>query len=368
MTRVSIQPHLSNSLDPSIDGIGHVAGIIGDKPSRFAKSPSLWNAVFKALRLDAIYLPFDVEDSRLAGLVDVLRQAKGVLGFSVTVPYKVKIIDHLDDLDEKARQIGAVNTVVRTQQGRLVGYNTDGSGFIQSLTTPLLPNEKPLLPDPQGVDALIIGTGGAARAATFYLAQAIGKGRLIIAGRRRATAVALADEVNQVYGNASGAGEHEIPRIASAVGLVVNCSTKGQFGLRSLGEGRVTMLEPYSALGSATPATFQETEASDYPAFCNRWFAASLDDIKRNNDMSADTAIKMPTSVMAYDLVYAPLETVFLRHCRLTGHRTVNGKGMNIAQAADAFFYKVCASYLQNRDLHNSEIYREIVREMCNVW
>lgn len=364
----TIQGYLTNKFDPALAGAKRLAGIIGDCPSQYAKSPSLWNAVFQALNLDAVYLPFDVDEPELPGLVRALRQTDRLLGFSVTVPYKVKIIEHLDELDDKARQIGAVNTVVRAEDSRLIGYNTDGSGFLWGLTTPLLPGEEPLLPDPKGVDVLIIGAGGAARAVAFYLAEAIGDGHLVIANRTRNTAAALAGKVNRTYGNASVVGEDEIVRVASSVGLVVNCSTKGQSGIRKLPGGRVTILEPYSALASANPAVFPEEDTRQGPEFYRKWFEASLADIERNNRTSAEMALKMPSSVAAYDLIYAPLETVFLRHCRLTGRRVTNGKGMNIAQAVDALFDKVCRSYLQRLGLDSLEVRRRIVHVMCDVW
>ena len=74
--------------------------------------------------MDAVFLPFDVEPQNLAGLIDGYRECENLVGGSVTVPYKVDVIPHLDGLDPKAQQIGAVNTIVRESDGRLIGYNT----------------------------------------------------------------------------------------------------------------------------------------------------------------------------------------------------------------------------------------------------
>src|SRR3972149_6945661 len=112
-----IQPDLSNRLDPAAQAHKWIAGIIGDRPSQYAKSPWLWNNTFTTLGLDGIFLPFDVEAAHLPSLLEVLRRSEQVVGFSVTVPHKVEIIKYLDELDPKARQIGAVNTVARTQDG-----------------------------------------------------------------------------------------------------------------------------------------------------------------------------------------------------------------------------------------------------------
>jgi shikimate 5-dehydrogenase len=296
-----------------------------------------------------------------------MRANERLLGGNVTVPYKVKVMEHLDDLDPKARQIGAVNTIVRTPQGKLVGYNTDGSGFLWSLTKPLLAGEAPLLPDPKGVESVLIGAGGAARAVAFYLAEAIGGARLVIANRNRAAAASLADEVNRAYGNASAIGEDDLEKAVASAGLVVNSSTKGQYGLRKLPGGQVTVLEPYSALASAHPATFAEAEASK-PDFQRRWFEASLADIARNAQQSGEAVVRLPASAVVDDLIYAPLETTLLRQARLSGHRTANGKGMNIAQAVDALFNRVCRGWLQTQGLATHETHRRIVQTMCEVW
>ena len=364
----AVQAQIVNRLDPAAAEAERIAGIIGDRPSQYAKSPSLWNAVFKALRLDAAYLPFDVDAPKLGGLVEALRHCDRLLGFSVTVPYKLAIIEHLDGLDEKARQIGAVNTVARTEDGRLIGYNTDGSGFLQSLTTEVIHGTAPLVPQPAGVDALLIGGGGAARAVAFYLAEAIETGRLFIANRTHATAASLAGDVSKAYGNARAIGEEEIGDIAPTVGLIVNGSTKGQAGLRKLSGGQVTMMEPYSALASADPARFAERDAAANADFSHAWLAASLADIERNHHLSWQRALAMPREAAAYDVIYAPLETVFLRHCRLSGHRTTNGKAMNIAQAVDACCDKVCRHLLREHGHDAPDARQRVAEIMAGVW
>ena len=368
MSVASLQAQVVNRLDPGTDKRERFAGIIGDRPSQYAKSPSLWNAVFKALELDATYLAFDVDQPKLKGLCDALRGSERLLGCNVTVPYKVKILEYLDDLDPKARGIGAINTIVRTGDGRLIGYNTDGSGFLKSLTTPLLAGETPLLPDPKGTDVLMVGAGGSARAVAFYLADAIGTGTITIANRTASAASTLADEVRKTGARVRAIGEADLASAAGSAGLVVNCSTKGQSGLRKLGGGQVTVLEPYSALAPAAPATFPEADASASAEFQRRWFTAALADIERNNHLGAEIVSRMAPAAVAYDLVYAPLETVFLRHCRLAGHRTANGKGMNIAQAVDALFTKVCQPWFERLGLATPASEQRIVRVMSDVW
>ena len=115
--------------------------MIGDAPSHYSKSPALWNAAFAHLAMKAIYLPFDVDAVHLRDFVYALRDSDRFMGINVTVPHKVRIMDFLDELDAGAGRVQAVNTVVRTSAGRLIGHNTDGEGFVQSILT-LQPGRK----------------------------------------------------------------------------------------------------------------------------------------------------------------------------------------------------------------------------------
>src|SRR3990172_12750501 len=171
----SLQACIDNWLDRKAIGRKRIAGIIGDAPSHYAQSPSLWNAAFRDLKMKAVYLPFDVHLSRLPELTRALKQCDQVMGVNVTVPYKVKIMEFLDQLDEKAGQIGAVNTIVRTEDGELVGYNTDGKGFVNSIVTPQPGQKEPFVKSLNGTDVLIIGAGGSARAVAFHLSEVLGK-------------------------------------------------------------------------------------------------------------------------------------------------------------------------------------------------
>jgi len=362
-----IQSCIGNPLDQSVIGRKKIVGIIGDAPSHYAKSPNIWNAVFHRLKMNAVYLPFDVQQPRLMDLLKALKDTDRFMGANVTVPYKVQIVDLLDRLDKKAAQIKAVNTIVRTDGGKLVGYNTDGSGFIKSILSSQYGSGKPFIRSLKGTDVLMIGAGGSARAIAFYLAEMLGSGRLFICNRTPETAVSLAEEISSAFGNAKALDEKDVAEWAPKVGLIINCSTKGQGGIRRTSNGKITTLEPYSALAPANPKTFSASDDAK-PEFYQNWLSASLSDIEANNGASLRLALSIPTNVGFCDLIYFPLETVFLRHGRLSGHRTLNGRGMNVAQAADAFFNKVCRGYLRDRKLHNAATYQRIVDIMYAAW
>jgi len=362
----SLHDVVTNKLDARADSARWLAGIVGESPSQYAKSPSIWNPTLQTLRLDAFYSPFDVEASNLAAFVEAVRHDERIKGFSVTMPYKVTVLPLLDEVDDKARAIGAVNVVVRKSDGRLVGANTDGSGGLASLTTPLAGEAEPFVGDLAGAKVLLIGAGGAGKALAWYLADAVGEGALYLSNRHRATGEALFRAVKGVNRAAGWVEPTGIGAITQRVDLIVNATTVGQSGLRTLAEGKVTCLEPYSPLVSANPA--QVPGAGEPRTVQEACFRASLLDIQSNVNKSASLMTQIPNSVRFLDIIYSPLETVLLRQARLSGHRTRNGKGMNICQAADALFHWVFREHFEEKDQYKPATYRKIVDRMTGVW
>jgi shikimate 5-dehydrogenase len=151
------------------------------------------------------------------------------------------------------------------------------------------------------------------------------------------------------------------------VGLIVNSTTKGQGGIRKLSDGRVTTLEPYSALAPAHPPAFPPSEL-EKPDFDSTWHQAASPDIENNNELSFRLAKGMPAHVRFYDLIYHPEETVFLRHGRLTGHIGMNGKAMVIHQAAIAFYKYVCREHLKSRGIEGVAAQKQILNAMARAW
>jgi shikimate dehydrogenase len=355
----AIQACVSNPLDPSSIADRRIAGVIGAAPSRYSRSPALWNAAFADLSIEARYVPLDVESARLNDLAAVFRDCERLLGVNVTVPHKLAIIDFLDELDPEAARVQAVNTVVRSPDGRLVGYNTDGAGFVASILEPQPGQAKSFVASLSGADVLLLGAGGSARAVAFHVSPLLGGGKLTICNRTVEHALALAAEIRAAGYNAEAIGENELPRWAARVMLIVNSTTKGQGGAFSL--------EPYSALAPARPSRARQP-GNGGVVFAAAEEPTDLAGIKVNNAASLALASTIPQSVGFYDLIYHPEETVFLRHGRDTGHRTMNGKAMIVCQAAIAFCTRICRAELQARELDDAETYRRVLTTMHNAW
>ena len=356
-----VQKNISNQLPEFSKNIVNFAGIIGESPSLFAKSPLIWNSVFEKLSFQASYASFDVPKSEnLAALVDTLRNSSFYLGGSVTMPYKIGIMKYLDEVDPTARAIGAVNTIVRTKNGKLVGYNTDGIGGVESIKK-------------GGVElanarTLLIGAGGAARSLAFCIAKASRSGKLWITNRTEEKALTLVKDLKREFNNVDFIPFEEIAEILPQLQLLVNASTVGQSGLQKNAKGDFVNLGPFSPLSRVEPPSLMVQGSVSNPEIERELLSSSLDSIMKNSEESLKRCLLLNRQAIVFDAVYSPLETVFLAHSRQTGHKTINGKMMNIFQAADAMFNKVFHEYLSSRGLWTETTYKKIVDQMQLVW
>jgi shikimate dehydrogenase len=203
-------------------GPSEFVGILG-WPAEYSLSPVMHNAAFRSTGIDWVYLLWPVPPDDLAAAVAGLR-ALGAAGANVTMPHKESVIEHLDDISGDARRAGAVNTIQRVGN-RLIGHNTDVDGFRQ-----LLVADAGF--DPSGKRSLILGAGGAARAAALALDD-LGAGEIVIAGRTDERAQNVAS-----LGSGRSIEWAEAERAAENADLVVNATPLGMNGENPLPEAK----------------------------------------------------------------------------------------------------------------------------------
>lgn len=138
-----------------------ILAIIGS-PIVHSKSPLMHNTMLDFLGLNYHYIAFNVLPEDLANAINGIR-ALNISGFNVTIPHKVEVMKYLDEISTEAKEIGAVNTVIN-ENGKLIGYNTDGAGYVRSLVEDTNINLK-------GKNVLLLGAGGAARAIGYTLSE-----------------------------------------------------------------------------------------------------------------------------------------------------------------------------------------------------
>jgi shikimate dehydrogenase len=207
-----------------------LAAVIGS-PVRHSLSPAMHNAAFRALGLDWIYLAFEVAAAEVPAAFAGARALR-IAGLSVTIPHKAAALAAVDESTNAARDIGAVNTVVASGDGILLGDNTDGAGFLASLADEGF--------DPAGRTCAVVGAGGAARAVVHALAGA-GAAEVVVVNRspeRAESAAALAGPAGRA-GVAADIEGADLVVNATPLGLAGTEAGDSPLDVRLLGPGQL---------------------------------------------------------------------------------------------------------------------------------
>lgn len=252
-----------------------IYGVFGD-PVAHSRSPLMLNRAFQSCGIDAAYAAFHVLPEQLEQAIQGIR-ALQFGGVNITIPHKVQVMQYLDEIDEGARIIGAVNTLVN-DGGKWVGYNTDGIGYVRSLKeeTGFSLQDKTLL---------VIGSGGAARGIVYALTQE-NPAKIWIANRTLDKAEALAREMGK-YAETSYISLERV-RDLKALDFIVNTTNVG--------------MHPHTEQSPLDPEIFHE-------------------------------------QMVVSDIVYTPSKTKMLKEAEAKGCQIHGGLGMFIYQGAYAFEY-----------------------------
>jgi shikimate dehydrogenase len=254
-------------------------GLIGANITK-SLSPALHADAFGAAGIDGYYHLMDVERLPGRGLRQLLEAVKtiGFAGVNVTFPFKQEVIALLDDLDREAAQIGAVNTVAISSDGRTTGYNTDRSAFRRNFESGLGQSSA------KGATVVLVGAGGAGRAVAFALMD-LGVADLAIYDRNVEQAKSLIRDLAMHYEGSCGRPVEDLAREVARADGVINATPVGMLG------------HPGNPVPSAalTP---------------DHWAA---------------------------DVIYTPLETEFIKSAAGQGSRVLTGGGMCVYQAVEAF-------------------------------
>jgi shikimate dehydrogenase len=272
-----------------ISAATQVHAVIGS-PIGHSLSPVMMNAAFAAQGLDRVYVAFAVAPHALGAFIQGMR-ASGLAGVNVTIPHKQAVMQYLDDIDESARLSGAVNTIV-VRSGQLIGYNTDGIGYVRSLV-----EETGIALSSRSI--LLVGAGGAARGLLYALLQQ-GARAVALAARRPGEAALLVQEMHAHSGAAA----------LSSVDLLD-------------GEAMRSAVQSADLIINTTPVGMHP-HVGVMPLEAE-WLAARAQSERGR--------------VIISDILYNPLETKLLKIARLLGYQTHSGVGMFIHQGAYAFEY-----------------------------
>ena len=260
-----------------IDGHTRLAAVVA-KPIKHSISPFIHNTAFEKTAVNGVYLAWEIGVEDLEATVDNIRRYD-MFGINLSMPYKQEVIQYLDELDPSARLIGAVNTVVN-KNGTLIGYNTDGKGFFKSLPSFAI----------QGKKMTILGAGGAA---TAIIAQA---------------ALDQAEEIFVFTRQTS---------YANTVSKMVAISRQAKSRIQVLNlEDLATLQEKINQSDLLINGTSVGMDGKTLPLA---------------------ESIQLLSQILVADVIYKPFETPFLKWARSQKVEAVNGLGMLLYQAAEAF-------------------------------
>ena len=265
-------------------------GLIG-YPVKHSISPFFQQAALDYYQLDICYEAWETDPGQLQGIVNSLREPQNI-GANVTVPYKEAVLPLLDEVDDLAGSIGAVNTIVR-KDDRLLGFNTDAYGFIEVL-------DKEGQFDPEGKRVLILGAGGVARAVCFALLQRKVASLAITDGVFERASLLAEDLVSDTKG-ASPSSEGPEPDICA-------------FQWENLGSART--LSSCALIVHCTTIGMKDSPQEG------------------QSPLSPEV---IPKNVLVYDVVYSPWPTPLLRIAQKAGANILGGLPMLVYQGAASF-------------------------------
>ncbi len=261
-----------------IDGYTRLCGLIGN-PVEHTVSPVIHNTLAQMEGRNLVYVPFHVEEGQIKKAVEGA-YALNILGMNVTVPYKREVINCLDEIDGIAGKIGAVNTLVRTSQG-YKGYNTDATGLYRAMCSEGIKIE--------GEEILVLGAGGAARAAAF-LCVLKGALKVYILNRTKERAQMVAEEVNG------------------------QCKTECVEGMGIDGYKNLPEDKKYLAIQATSVGLFPHTQEA---VISDKGFYRRVH--------------------TGFDLIYRPSCTKFMKLVREAGGRSYHGLKMLLYQGIEAY-------------------------------
>ena len=294
-----------------------------------AKTPLMWNVAYREFGIDAGNIMLVGDPKQCGYMLDVFRKDTKYRGGGAGVGFKDEVIPYLDEIEPLAKEIGAVNFIMKTPEGKLRGFNTDGIGYAQSLEKVFKQRQEKL----RGKKAVILGAGGAGNAVAFALAE---KGmKVVILNRTVTKARDLADNINR-YFNKIGSdemvrfgGEELLAAEVRDADTVINVSTKG-----SAGE-----LEKYSALAPAM-------------------LPANKENIRENTKRAEAVLRTMPREAIVSDIVLGKELTPLLQSAKKAGFEILDGIPMVINQGVEVFWL------LYGKELQVKNITKEQVAEV----
>tara|TARA_X000000950_G_scaffold288880_1_gene408066 strand:+ start:1293 stop:2282 length:990 start_codon:yes stop_codon:yes gene_type:complete len=289
--------------------------IIGSNPSSGARSPILWNKVYKKLHINCRMYPADIYKKNLSKFFVQVKNDKNFIGSSVTIPYKEECLKYLDEIDPGAKKIGSINTIKKRGK-KLIGFNTDYLACKLSLKQ--FKNKK---------EILILGAGGVGKAAIISASEIFKSAKINIYNRTQKKANRIKNKLKnnriKVLKNFK-----EIFNMKN-VDLLINSTSVGFKMWQKKGKGYFNLYY-FSPIGDLKKLNLVKS------INLNSFYKKNLTNIKKNK-FSTLNFFKENKNCEVFDLIYDPKKTSLINTANQFFKKNINGLTMNLDQAIYAF-------------------------------
>ncbi len=288
--------------------------IIGLTPSKGARSPTLWNKVYKKNKSRIRMYPADVEKKKLKNFIEFLKKDSLFLGGSITAPYKVDMIKFCDTINPDAKKIGSINTIVKRNQ-KLVGYNTDYFGALSTLKK--IKYKKKIL---------IFGCGGASKAVILAIVKYFKNSNLTLYNRNKKKLSNFLKKISftkkfSIINNLSSINKKKYD-------LIVNTTSIGfDSWVGSQKFENLKYFSPFSKLSSIKKINFKVGSN----------FVKLNKDLITHDTKKVDLFFSKNKKIDVFDIIYNPKKTKLLKYAKKYRNKIYNGLEMNLIQAVKAF-------------------------------
>jgi shikimate dehydrogenase len=311
--------HYLNLVENNIikKNIKSFVAIIGETPSKGARSPILWNTAFKNLSINKEMIALDVKKKNLSKLLLNLKNLDSFHGGSVTTPYKNLVLDYLDCIDRKAKKIGSVNTIVRVGK-KFKGYNTDYYGCNYSLE--LIKKKRKIH------NILFLGAGGAAKACILSTIENFPKSNIFFFNKNYNKINLFLRTLGKKKNHYVLKRYNDLLKIRD-VNLVINATSVG-FDSNILKNKKYCNLINYSPLSPVKNIFFfnKNFKKNNYQFFwCKKNIFDTLNFFFNN------------LQTFVFDIIYNPKKTILIKIAELFNLGYLNGENMNLMQAVYGF-------------------------------
>jgi len=309
-----IRKFIENKLN--IGGLEKFAAIIGETPSRGARSPKLWNNAYKAFNKKCKMYPFDVYEKNLENLIIELKKDKRFIGGSVTAPYKEKIIKFLDGISPESKKIGSINTLIK-KNNKIFGENTDYYGVLNSLKK--FSNKRKIL---------VFGCGGAGKSVILACLKQFKNCSLMVYNRDKNKILKFTNNLKN-KNVIKIVKDHNYIKKISRLDLIINTTSIG-FDSWIRKQKKFENLKFFSPISNIKNIIYSNKKNESE-------FIKKNSRIINKNFIEMYRFLNQNSNASVFDIIYNPSLTQLLQQAKMCSMRTINGLEMNLYQAIKAF-------------------------------